>query len=208
MKNRQRLCEVLDLDFARLAVPGQKHTTNIHWIASAEDFAEGPLHFSAIDAMATNRKGQPLLLHYADCVPIILVDTHKQAICVVHAGWRGTAGSIVKKAVASLVARVASDPAHLLAAIGPSVGSCCFETGEDVAAALLPTVSHADGLVCRKGRPYPDLKAFNALQLLESGVVEVDVSDWCTACNPELFYSHRQSSGKTGRQGAIACLLP
>ena len=81
------------------------------------------------------------------------------------------------------------------------------ETGEDVAQKLSGSVQGSCELVSRRnGKPYPDLKAINAMQLLESGVERIDVSAWCTACRPDIFYSHRQSGGLTGRQGAIACI--
>ena len=99
-------------------------------------------------------------------------------------------------------------PENILAAIGPAIGSCCYETGSEVVDGLKPTVTDHEALVTYKnGSPHPDLKAFNAMQLLESGVKNIDVSSWCTACHPEIFYSHRQSGGQTGRQGALACLI-
>ena len=99
-------------------------------------------------------------------------------------------------------------PADMVAAVGPAIGSCCYPTGGDVAEKLSKTISSAEGMfVERDGNVCPDLKAINALQLLESGVGEVDVTELCTACNPQTFYSHRQSGGKTGRQGAIASII-
>lgn len=208
MKNRERLCQVLELDFKRLAVPGQKHTTNIHWIGNDDEFKEGPLHFQSIDALTTNKQQQPLLLHYADCVPVIIFAPEKQALSVIHAGWRGTAGSIVIEAVKNLGERSGARPQEMIAAVGPAIGPCCFEAGEEVAQALSATVSGFEALIKRTApKPFPDLKAFNALQLLQVGVAEVDVSDWCTSCNTKIFYSHRKESGKTGRQGAIAALV-
>ena len=159
------------------------------------------------DAVATNTNDLPILLHFADCVPIILFDREKRAFCVVHAGWEGTANGIVRQAVRHLVQAFGCRASSLKAAIGPAIGACCYQTGDDVAQKLAASVSSAKGLVeTKEGKPYPNLKAFNAMQLLEEGVVEVDVAEWCTACCPELFYSHRRDHGITGRQGAIAGL--
>lgn len=209
MKNRKRLCDLLGLNSSELAVPGQQHTNNIHFISAKDGLAPGPFHFPAIDAVATDRRQQPVLLHFADCVPVMLVDPKKQKICVIHAGWRGTAASIVKKSAELMCDELDCNPSDIYAAIGPAIGTCCYETGNEVIDGLKSTVKNSDSLVEYKNNaPHPDLKAFNAMQLLEAGVeaTNIDVSNWCTACHPEIFYSHRQSGGQTGRQGALACL--
>jgi polyphenol oxidase len=203
MQNREKLCSVLGADHLRLVVPGQVHSSTVI-------FVDKPLERSVlqkVDGVTTNEKRLPLLLHFADCVPVILFDPTVKAIAVIHAGWRGTAGQIVKVGAAKMQEVFHSHPRNIKAAIGPAIGSCCYPTSEDVADQLSATVFSAEGLISRNGiddPPRPDLKAINAMQLLEFGVGEVDVTDVCTACRPELFYSHRQSGGKTGRQGAIA----
>lgn len=203
--NRERLCQVLGLDVHRLTVPGQTHTTNI-WRLDVS--VKRPARLPDFDGVGTDAVGYPVLLHFADCVPVILACPDKKGLCVMHAGWRGTAGGIVSKGVAFLTENYGCDPDRMVAAVGPAIGSCCFETGADVAEKLAASVKNSQGLtVWRDGRPHPDLQAINAMQLLEAGVRQVDVTSWCTACHPELFYSHRQSKGQTGRQGAIACLL-
>jgi polyphenol oxidase len=206
MQNRRRLCQVFSLDAGMLAVPGQHHSTNIQVLE--KQLQPGPFYFPGIDAIATAAREQPVLLHFADCVPVMLVDRVKKQVCVVHAGWRGTAGGIVSKSVRLMEEQLGSRPADIVAAVGPAIGPCCYETGEEVVKGLAGTVSDPSLLISyRDGRPFPDLKAFNAMQLLEAGVHDIDVASWCTACHPELFYSHRQSGGKTGRQGVLACLI-
>ncbi len=200
--NRSRLCRALSLDFSRLVVPGQVHSTRIAWVSEPESLPD-------VDAVASSLTDTPILLHYADCVPVIIFEQKTAAVCVVHAGWRGTAGGIVARAVRAISATLDAEPENMVAAVGPAIGDCCYPVGEDVARELAASAGGAERLIRRgDGRLFPDLKALNALQLLDSGVGAVDVCSFCTACRTDLFYSHRASGGKTGRQGAIACLRP
>ena len=208
MVNRKTLCDALGLDDSQLTVPGQQHTTNIFLL---KEGGEKGLALPNYDGVATGATDHPILLHFADCTPVMLLDPKKRVLCVMHAGWRGTAGGIVTKGVQLLHAALGCQPSDMVAAVGPAIGSCCYETGEDVAEALTKTIAdpQARQQVIERGpggKPHPDLKAVNAVQLYEAGVGQVDITAWCTACRPDLFYSHRQSGGKTGRQGALACL--
>lgn len=219
LANREVLCRALGFNHSYLKVPGQVHSGHVVHIVDAT--AEPDL--SGVDALATAVVGVPLLLHFADCVPVMIYERKLKLLAIAHAGWRGTAQSIVKNAVELLVDALGGDPAQMIGAVGPAIDPCCYPTGDNVVEQLLNTVSqspeHSGGdnaardLIAKRlvvrgedGSVRPNLKAFNALQLLQVGVAEVDVSDACTACRPELYYSHRQSGGVTGRQGAIACL--
>lgn len=204
MSNRSILCNALGLDASELVVPSQRHTTNIYIV---EIGTKPPSLLPEYDGIAT-KSNHPLLLHFADCVPVMIFDTEQQVLSVMHAGWRGTACGIVSKGVQLLISHFGSNAKDIVAAIGPAIGSCCYETGKDVAEKLAHSLKkHNDVFIKNIGeKTYPDLKAINAMQLLEAGVTQVDVSDICTACQPEMFYSHRQSGGTTGRQGALACI--
>ena len=206
MNNRAHLCDALGVSADKLTVPGQQHTTNIY-IVDPETASAGQ-RLSEMDGAATDATQLPLLLHFADCVPVILYDRHRRAICVIHAGWKGTAGGIAAGGVRLLMKQWGCRPQDIAAAVGPAIGSCCYPVGDDVAEKLAASVADGSSLIVHaQQKPHPDLKAINALQLLASGVCDIDVSTWCTACHPEIFYSHRQSAGKTGRQGAIACII-
>jgi hypothetical protein len=178
-----------------------------------------------VDGVSTNLSAVPLLLHFADCVPVIIYEKKKELVAIVHAGWRGTAQAIAANAVALMIEEWGAEASQMVAAVGPAIGTCCYPTGEDVVEQLMLTLSSpldgslvkeqmAQSLVKRdsldgraeQAQPRPDLKAINAMQLLLAGVPEVDVCSFCTSCRPDLFYSHRQSGGKTGRQGAIAMM--
>ncbi len=199
INNRKTLCQIFDLNFENLIVPHQVHSRNIAWITEYKDLPE-------TDGAATVDSQFPILLQFADCVPVILFDKATEAVCVVHAGWRGTAAGIAAYAANMMANVLNSDTKDIVAAIGPAIGSCCYPTGLDVKAKLETTVSsNADNFILfQDNTPHPDLKAFNALQLYEAGVLEVDVCSRCTSCQSELFYSHRHDEGKTGRQGALA----
>ncbi len=207
IENRKKLCNTLSIDFHKLVVPGQVHSPNV---ALIEDLASLP-DLKGVDGVTTAREQIPLLLHFADCVPVIVADPQAKAVGVFHAGWRGTAQNIVGNGVKVMARELGAKPERMRAAIGPAIGACCYPTGEDVVEALIATVADkgiAQSLIHRLAdRAAPDLKAFNALQLLEAGVELVDTCDFCTACKPELFYSHRQSGGTTGRQGALVALV-
>jgi YfiH family protein len=196
MTNRRRLCSALGADFDALVVPGQVHSGTV--VSAREK------NFAPVDSIATNDHSVPILLHFADCTPIIIFDPEQRAIAVVHAGWKGTAACIVKNAVKFLSTNYGSEPKNLCAAVGPAIGSCCYPTGGDVADKLAATADGGKDLIIWGEQPRPDLKAINAAQLQDVGVERVDVSELCTCCHPDTFYSHRQSGGKTGRQGAVA----
>lgn len=201
MENRKKLCEALDMPFGNLRVPGQVHSKRVV-------FAEDAQQLKEVDAVATVSSDVPILLHYADCVPIIIFDPRRSALAVVHAGWRGTAAMIASEAVTALMNRAGSEAWDLIAAVGPAIGSCCYPTSAEAAKSLASTITDGELFITlRDGQPCPDLRAINAMQLLERGLNVVEVSDLCTSCNPDLFYSHRQSGGITGRQGAIASLI-
>lgn len=223
LANRERLCAVLGADHTYLKVPGQVHSGTVVPILEATAKPD----MANVDGVSTNLAAVPLLLHFADCVPVIIYEKKKELLSIVHAGWRGTAHAIAANAVKLMIEEWGGEVSQMVAAVGPAIGTCCYPTGEDVVEQLMLTLSLpldgslaqaqvAHGLVKRESlqgvleqsQPRPDLKAFNAMQLLLAGVPEVDVCSFCTACRPDLFYSHRQSGGKTGRQGAIAMLHP
>lgn len=201
INNRRTLCRIFDLNFDNLIVPHQVHSRNIAWITEWKDLPE-------TDGAVTVDSQFSILLQFADCVPVILFDKSTDAVCVVHAGWRGTAAGIAAYAANMMANVLNSTTSQIVAAIGPAIGPCCYPTGLDVKARLEKSViANSDSLVSWKNNtPQPDLKAFNALQLYETGVLEVDVCSSCTSCQSDLFYSHRQSGGKTGRQGALAAV--
>jgi YfiH family protein len=147
------------------------------------------------DGLWSDAPGQGIVLLTADCLPIALVrtDGERPALAVLHAGWRGLLGGIVRNGARALGA------AGLAAAIGPSIGPCCYEVGEEVAGPFRQAFGDdvaSDGKL--------DLWTSAERALRAAGCARVDRFDVCTACDPERFFSHRRDRGRTGRQGVIA----
>jgi polyphenol oxidase len=208
LNNRASLCRALGLNFESLVVPGQVHSKNVILADENRPLAE-------VDGVIVRQKGVPVLLHFADCVPIVIYAPKKNVVSVVHAGWRGTAARIAIEAVEMMQSQCDCQPSELVAAIGPAIGPCCYPTGDDAAAQLKNSVAghQSDSrtfsslFAVRDSACHPNLKAINALQLFSHGVTNIDISNACTACRFETFYSHRRTNGQTGRQGVIACLI-
>ena len=157
------------------------------------------------DALITNESGVALVVFTADCTPILLHDPVTGAVGAAHAGWKGTALGIAAKTVEAMVAEFGCDPANIRAAIGPNISACCFETDADVPNAMIAALGEeAKPFICPNGdKYYVNLKEINALWLRRSGVREIEISDACTSCQSDRFWSHRVTRGQRGSQGAI-----
>jgi len=151
------------------------------------------------DAAVSVSPGWLLGVETADCLPVLLVDPRRRAVAVAHAGWRGTAAGVVRQAVEALVAR-GSLPGDLVAALGPGIGPCCYEVGEELRAALGPdgAAFFAPG---PRGRPHLDVRAANVRQLVDAGVRPEGIHhlDECTACRADLYPSYRRDGKGGGR---------
>jgi YfiH family protein len=150
------------------------------------------------DALITNRPGFTVSIRSADCFPILLVDTRNRAIAAVHAGWRGTAARIGAEVVARMALEFGTSPGDIYAAIGPGIGACCYEVGEEVARQF--------GLD-RAGRI--DLADANRRQLLAAGVPQgqIETLAFCTCCDPAHFHSYRRDKLEAGRMISYIRLL-
>ena len=187
-ENRRIACAAIGADVERLALNFQVHSTRVLRAVPA-------MRGEHADGLWTDEPGLPILAMSADCLPIALVRTSaaKPAVAVLHAGWRGLLAGIVAAGADALGEGV------LAAAIGPAIGPCCYEVGEEVAA---PFREHFGDDVAREGRL--DLWTSAERALRAAGVERVERFDRCTACEPETFFSHRRDAGRTGRQGVIA----
>ena len=157
------------------------------------------------DALVTNTPGVALVVFTADCTPLLFHDPVTGAVGAAHAGWRGTAAGIAAKTVRAMAETYGCKPENIRAAIGPNIGGCHFETDADVPEALLGAFGEEAARFIRKQgqKYYPDLKAINTLVLRREGVKHIEISDACTVCQCDRFWSHRVTRGDRGSQGAV-----
>ena len=187
-ENRRLACAAIGADLEKLALNYQVHSTRVLEAVPA-------MRDERADGLWTDEPGLPILAMSADCLPIALarVDGDRPAVAVLHAGWRGLLAGIAAAGARAL------GPGKLAAAIGPGIGPCCYEVGEEVATPFRELFGDD---VVREGRL--DLWTSAERALRDAGVEHVDRFDRCTACEPETFFSHRRDAGRTGRQGVIA----
>lgn len=213
LENRRRFLRALDLRAERVVSPEQVHGTDVYQVRG-EDVGRGALAYAEAiartDALITDVPGVPLLLCFADCVPLIFYDPAHHAIGAAHGGWKGTVGGVAGNTVAAMQAAYGTEPDKLLAGIGPSIGPCCYEVGaevEDQFREVWP--QHGDRLFTeQEGKTHLNLWEANRLQLLSAGLKEenIECAETCTACEHKWFFSYRADHGQTGRLAAVIAL--
>ena len=204
-KNIQILADFLGFDTQKLVMTLQIHSDIVRAV-TAED-SNGLCHrnYPKCDALVTNTPGVALLVFTADCTPLLFHDPVTGAVGAAHAGWRGTAQAIGARVVEAMVENYGCKPENIRAAIGPNIGLCHFETDADVPEAMIAAFGEeVKQFITQKGEKYHlDLKEINALVLRRAGVQHIEISDACTMCTPDRFWSHRVTKGERGSQGAI-----
>ena len=209
-ENYRRFCAVLGMDDRRAVLSKQIHEDVVRHVTEA-DAGKGLYRdrdYSSVDGMVTNVPHLPLVVFSADCNVILLYDPVQRAIGACHAGWRGTALGIAKKTAQEMVRLFGCEARNIRAAIGPAIGQCCFETDEDVPTALREALgTEVEPYITWNGTKYHiDLKAVNSLWLRKAGVETIDICDHCTACRPDLYWSHRKMGNARGAQIAMIAL--
>jgi YfiH family protein len=157
------------------------------------------------DGLMTGLAGVLLGIQTADCIPVLVADPVRRAVAAFHAGWRGTVARIVELGVGRMMEEFGSDPADLIAAIGPGIGVCCYTVGEEVQAQFDANFSYAEELFLpAEGAFCLNLVEANRRQLMAAGLRPDAIATvgGCTSCQPQLFYSHRASGGHAGRMMA------
>jgi hypothetical protein len=194
VENRTRLCNAVDADPDGATMAWQRHGATVTR-AEARGIVMPGTVYDHCDGLWSDEPGRAMLLLTADCMPIALArgGDLQPAVGILHAGWRGLLAGILAAGVRAVGAR------GLTAAIGPSIGPCCYEVGEEVAAPF----RQAFGDDVAQGGTL-DLWTAGERALRAAGVAHVERFDICTSCHGERFFSHRRDAGKTGRQGVIA----
>jgi len=198
LKNRESIQK--KLPNKEFIVANQTHSDNITIITTPTEqgWKELSTAIENCDALITNQKGIMLTILTADCVPILLFDPKKEVVSAIHAGWNGTHKQIVYKTVKKMVDEFSCDPKDIIAGIAPSIGRCCYEVGEDVAKHFFDDSSAYD----TKGKKYMlDLPYINKQQLLKAGlsIENIELSNTCTACKVDSYFSYRKEQGCSGR---------
>ena len=204
-QNLTILGDALGFGLNDLVLTRQTHSDIVRVVG--RDDCRGCFHrdYPECDAVVTNDPGVALMVFTADCTPMLFHDPVTGAVGAAHAGWRGTASAIGPKTVAAMVAHFGCRPENIRAAIGPNVGFCHFETDADVPEAMVAAFgSEAEQFIRSNGEKYyVNLKEINALILRRCGVRHIEISESCTMCQPQRFWSHRVTRGARGSQGAI-----
>jgi YfiH family protein len=205
-ENHARVYARLDLSAGLVATPLQVHGNRI---ATVMDGDAGRV-LPNTDGLVTGRPGIALMLRFADCQPILLYDRAHHALGLVHAGWRGVAQGIARRAVETMQDDFGTRPQDLVAGLGPAIGPCCYTVGQNVAAAMSYALPDWSQALTLQGEDTwrLDLSAANAQQLAAAGVRRIEQSHLCTACRRDEFYSHRGDNGRTGRFAVVAFLEP
>jgi YfiH family protein len=184
-ENRRRLCAEVGADVDKLTINYQTHSAVVRRARAGEKGAPG-------DGLWTDEPGVPLLVLTADCVPVALGRQDRTALAVLHVGWRGLLAGIVEAGVRAL------GGGNVAAAVGPAIGPCCYEVGDDVA-------ERFDGDL-RAGRTL-DIWTAVERRLRAAGCASVERLDLCTHCNPDLFFSYRRDGKPYGGQGVLAYVV-
>ncbi len=203
-ENHERMTKLLGVSFDRIVSGKQVHNCRIR-VVRENDFgiADG------YDGMVTNVSGKVLLTHHADCAPVFLLDPVKKAIGLAHSGWRGTAKGIAARTVESMQDEYVSDPDDLIAAIGPRIGQCCFETRDDVPTEMCASLGEWTDKYCLPfGEKFKvDIGGIIAETLMRAGVKRenICISTACTCCGAD-FFSHRRQGASRGSMAAFFAL--
>ena len=199
-ENKAKLAEVLDLKKSQMVYPDQTHSNCVAEVREVPDAV-----ITETDALVTNQAGLCLCVQTADCVPVLLFDPKAKVIAAIHAGWRGTVGGIVKKAVSKMT-NYGSSAKNIVAAIGPSISPEIYEVGDEVVAAARKSIPNVEITLHKNGagKFHFNLWEANRQLLLRSGVQaqNIEVLGACSFSEAERYYSARREGVDTGRMGS------
>lgn len=206
IENRRRIYQVMERPVESIFDVWQVHSADV--ICTEEARPLNAPHIKA-DAILTSNPKITLFMRFADCVPILLHDPVKGVVGVVHAGWLGTVRKVISETVRVMAERYGSQPADMIAGIGPSIGPDHYQIRHDVVEKVTEVFGNqADELLTsHDGHTFLNLWRANEILLQQAGVESIENSGLCTACDTSRWYSHRAENGKTGRFGAFISLI-
>ncbi|MBR5524773.1 MAG: peptidoglycan editing factor PgeF [Clostridia bacterium] len=211
-ENFRRICAAMGVAYEDVVISAQTHTTNLYNVTAA-DRGRGVTRergYTDVDGLITDQPGVVLCTQYADCVPLFFADPVRRVVATSHAGWRGTAEGIAARTVERMVGDYGCHPEDVVVGIGPSIGHCCFEVDTPVYDAFCKVPVFDEG--CFTAHPgdkfHIDLWEVNRRYLLQAGVLpeHVTVTDLCTRCYPDVFWSHRATGGVRGSLAAFIAM--
>ena len=212
LENYKRFCNAIDVDYKKCVVSHQTHTVNIRTV-TADDIGKGVIierDYTDVDGLITNIPDITLVTLYADCVPLAFVDPIKRVIALSHSGWKGTVGKIGELTVNRMVQEFGCNKNDILCGIGPSICKDCFEVDSPVSDVFLKMDELSDKIVRDRGNGKFDVDLWQANYeiLVMAGIPKenITITDICTKCNPDVFHSHRATSGKRGLIGVFLSL--
>lgn len=213
-ENFRLFCEAIGVSSDRVVVSAQEHHTRIY-NATADDCGRGVTRergYTDIDGLLTDEPGVVLCTQYADCVPLFFVDPVRRVVGTSHSGWKGTVARIGAVTVERMCRDYGCRRENILAAIGPSIGPCCFEVDEPVYLAFRQLKEWDDTLARKRADGKFDLNLWevNRRILRQAGIAEgnITVTDLCTKCHPDVFWSHRAAGKERGSLAGFIALAP
>lgn len=208
IKNYNEILSEIGSDIKNVVMSAsQVHETKIH-IATKDDCQKGIFKENdliGIDGFITDVPKIMLATFYADCVPLYFLDTKNRAIGLSHAGWRGTFSNMVSSTINKMNKTFNTKPEDLIMGIGPAICGNCYEVDEVVANKFIKNFDFAHDYIvqCNEEKFLIDLKLINARIAKELGILNIEISDKCTKCNPDLFFSHRIMGDHRGNMAAF-----
>lgn len=209
-ENYRRAGEIFGVGENDFIITKQVHEIEVRKVSVDDRHKIGtPVPYNA-DGLVTDIKGQPILIYIADCVPVLLEDSDAGVIAAVHCGWKSSVADILGVAVGKMI-KMGAEPSNIHAAIGASIGKCCFECDDDVPEAVEKYLGgDTEGLLEKKenGKTHVDLRGANRRRLIQLGLKDenIDVSTECTMCSQDKYWSHRGTQGVRGSMAAVIML--
>lgn len=182
-------------------IPTQRHTSDVYLLNGSADAN------AVADSVITKQENFFIGIAVADCVPILLYDTKNKAIGAVHAGWRGTAGGILKNTLSMMEQSFNTQADRVNMAIGPCIHKCCYQVGPEVVEQIRESTGQGQYVEKKASGLYIDLKEANRLQARSCGITNVWILEECTFCNNTEFFSYRRDGKNAGRQAGFIGLI-